>query len=153
MSKQEIDQFLAEKRIGVVGVSRNAGKFSNQVYAKLKESGCELHPVHPSMEALDGDPCVAGISQLPSEVRALLVVASQNVCASVLKDLSGTGITRVWVFSGFKNRPDVEAEIARLRSSGVSVITCFCPFMFLEPVGSIHSIHRFIVRLVGKYPK
>jgi predicted CoA-binding protein len=153
MLKEEIDQFLAEKRVGVVGVSRNAGKFSNKVYQKLKGCGYDAHPVHPSMESLEGDMCVPSVHQLPSEVRTLMVIASPNVCTKVLSDVSGTCINRIWLFTGKKNQPDIEEEIRRLSDAGVSVISGFCPFMFLEPVDSVHSIHRFFVRLVGKYPK
>jgi predicted CoA-binding protein len=151
MPKQDIEQFLAEKQISVVGVSRTKPKFGNQVYEKLKSSGYAIHPVHPEMESMDGDSCVATVRELPADVRALMVIASPNVCAEVLKDVSGTAIRSVWVFPG-KGGQDVEAEIERLRSAGVSVIYGMCPFMFLEPVSSIHGVHRFFAKLLGKYP-
>lgn len=153
MLKNEIDQFLAEKRLGFVGVSRVNAKYSNTVYRKLKESGYDVHPVHLEMESIDGDRCVQNVQQLPGEVQTLMIIASPKVCASVLRDVSGTNISRIWIFSGKGIQPDIEAEIQRLRDTGVSVISGFCPFMFLEPVASVHSIHRFIVRLIGKYPK
>lgn len=152
MSKQEIEQFLAEEHVGFAGASRQKSKFSNQVYRKLKESGHVPHPMHPEMTSLDGDACVAGVGQLPSEVRALMVVASPGVCARALADVSPAQISRVWVFPG-SARPDVESQIRRLRDSGVSVVSGCCPLLFLEPVTSIHSFHRFIVRLFGKYPR
>ena len=151
--KEDFEQFLAEKRVAFVGASRNAAKFSNKIYEKLKESGYELHPVHPEMESVDGDGCVASISQLPGEVRTLMVIAGPDVCAKTLADVSGTNLSRIWLFSGKKNRPDVEGQIRRLTGEGVKVISGFCPFMFLEPVGSVHSVHRFIARLFGQYPK
>lgn len=153
MRKSEVDRFLAEKRVAVVGVSRKSGKFSNLVYRKLKESGYETYPVHPEVDEIEGDRCTAGISGLPAEVRAMMIVASPDVSAKVLGEVCGSGIERVWVFSGKRNRPDVEAEIERLTESGISVISGFCPFMFLEPVGSFHSVHRFLARLFGGYPR
>ena len=152
MPKLEIEQFLAEKHVGFAGVSRQKSKFSNQVYRKLKESGHAVYPVHPEMESLDGDACVTCVGQLPGEVQSLMVVAGPDVCAKVLNDVSGTKISRVWVFPG-KTRPDVESEIRRLKDSGVSVICGHCPLLFLEPVTSVHSFHRFFVRLLGRYPK
>ncbi len=152
MAKQEIDRFLAEKQIGFAGISRQKSKFSNNVYQKLKESGYTVHPVHPEMDSFGGDACVTCIEQLPDDVQALILVASQDVCAKVLSDMSKTKINQVWIFSG-KTRPDVEAEVRRLRDSGVSVISGYCPYLFLEPVSSIHSFHRLIIRLLGKYPK
>lgn len=149
--KREIELFFAQKRVGFVGVSRNPKKFGNTVYAKLKESGYEVYPIHPEAKSLDGVPCVATVRQLPEDVGALMVIARPDVCASVLRDLPGS-ITRVWAFSGMGTHANVEAEIKRLRNSGVSVISGFCPCMFIEPVGSIHALHRFLARLLGKYP-
>lgn len=153
MFREEIDRFLSEKCVAVAGVSRDDRKFSNTVYRKLKESGRQVYPVHPRMEALDGDACLPGVSSLPGEVRALMVVASPTVCAKVLADVAGTGITRVWVFTGKRSQPDADAQIRRLRESGVDVVSGLCPFMFIEPVSSVHAVHRFFVRLVGKYPR
>lgn len=153
MLKQEIDQFLAGKQIAFVGASRNEAKYSNKVYQKLKESGYNVIPVHPEMESIDGDKCIQNASELPGDVQALMIIASQNVRAKVLKDLSGTNINRIWMFPGKKNSPDVESEVERLKDAGVGVISGFCPFMFLEPVESIHSFHRFVKRMIGRYPK
>jgi predicted CoA-binding protein len=153
MFKEEIYQFLAEKHIAFVGASRNKAKFSNKIYEKLKESGHDVHPIHPEMESMQGDACVASVKQLPGDVQALLVVASPKVCANVLKDVSGANIKRIWISWTKKGDPDVEAEIKRLTNEGVSAISGFCPFMFMEPVDSVHGFHRFVVRLFGKYPK
>lgn len=153
MLKEQIDEFLAQKQIGIVGISRNAAKFSNKVHEKLKESGHGVHPVHPEAESLCGDKCVRSIRELPGDVQALMLIASPDVCAEVLKDVAGTSINRVWVFAGPGPKSDVEAELRRLSDSGVSVIFGLCPFMFLEPVGSVHAVHRFFMRLFGKYPR
>ena len=153
MQKAEIDQFLEEKRIGIVGVSRQKSKFGNEIYRKLKETGYNVHPVHPEMDSLDGDKCVASLGQLPADVTSLMVVARQDVCAKVLEDVPQTSIRRVWMFSSGKTRPDVEQAIQRTTQAGVSVIAGQCPLLFLEPVSSVHAFHRFLVRLFGRYPR
>lgn len=153
MLKEKIGLFLGEKRIGFVGASRNWAKFSNKVYQQLKESGHEVHLVHHEAEAIDGGKCVPSISRLPSDVNALMIIARPDVAIKVLKDIPETGINHIWVFYGPVKKPEVEAEAERLRSRGANIIFGLCPFMFLEPVKSVHAFHRFIVRLVGKYPK
>lgn len=153
MKRQDIDQFLAQKQIGLVGASRDAKKFSSTVYQKLKQSGYELHPIHPKAESLDGTSCVPSVNMLPDNVRTLMIIARPEVTAAVLSEVSNSNISRVWAFSGPGNRANVDTQIERMRGSGVSVISGLCPFMFLEPVGSFHAFHRFIVRLFGRYPK
>ena len=152
MRKQDIELFLAEKSIGFVGVSRDAKKFSNTVYEKLKESGHELHPVHPNADSVGGDVCVPTIQELPIDVHTLMLIARPDVCAAVLKDIPES-ISRIWVFSGPGRHGNVDAQVERLRSAGVNVISGLCPCMFIEPVGSFHAFHRFLARLFGTYPK
>ena len=150
---EKIGQFFREKRIGFVGASRNHAKFSNKAYQQLKGSGYEARPVHPEAETIDGDKCVQSVGQLPGDVNALMVIARPDVAIKVLKDIPETGIDYLWVFYGPGKRPEIEAEAERLRSRGVNTILGMCPFMFLEPVKSVHAFHRFIVRLFGRYPK
>lgn len=153
MLKKEIDQFFEEKQIAFVGISRNEAKFSNKVYQELKKSGYIMHPVHLEMTDFDDDKCVPSVHQLPSDVQALMIVASPDVAFEVLSEVSESNIKHVWVFTGKKNPPDVNMEINDLRTAGVDVITELCPFMFIEPVESFHAFHRFFAKLFGKYPK
>jgi predicted CoA-binding protein len=37
--------------------------------------------------------------------------------------------------------------------NGISAVHNECIMMFVEPVKSIHSFHRWINKLVGKYPQ
>lgn len=149
----QIHQFLGEKRIGFAGASRNASKYSNKVYDKLRESGYDLHPVHPEAPSIAGIDCVRDLTSLPDDVRALMVIARPAVTASILRQASESNIDRIWVFSGPGDQSAVRAELDRLQSSGINVISGFCPFMFLEPVGSIHAVHRFLMRLFRQYPR
>jgi predicted CoA-binding protein len=50
--------FLANKRIAVTGVSRNAaGHGSNVVYQRLRERGYQVFPVNPNADLVEGDKC------------------------------------------------------------------------------------------------
>lgn len=153
MTKADIDQFLNEKHVGVVGVSRTPSKLGNSIYKKLKKPGRALYPIHSSMEFFDGDKCFPDIEQLPAEVSALLVSAKPESCLQTLKKLSYRNIKRVWIFTGPGDKTGIDEELDMLSGSGINVIYGYCPLMFLEPVTSVHSFHRFFVRLFGKYPK
>lgn len=43
-AKRDIDDFLAQKRIAFVGVSRNPTQFANKVYHALKSRGYHPNP-------------------------------------------------------------------------------------------------------------
>ena len=67
-SRAVIDDFLKQKRLAVVGVSRNPKEFSNGVFRKLKASGYEVLPVNRNASEVEGEPCYASVRDLPGPV-------------------------------------------------------------------------------------
>ena len=63
-TKAAVDDFLAQRSLAVVGVSRGGKKFGNRAYRELKAKGYQLFPVHPEAEVLEGDPCYPSLSAL-----------------------------------------------------------------------------------------
>lgn len=54
--KEVAQNFLAQKRIAVAGVSRSGAAAANAVYKKLRDSGYEVFPVNPNADKVEGDP-------------------------------------------------------------------------------------------------
>jgi hypothetical protein len=46
-----------------------------------------------------------------------------------------------------------EKAIAFCREHGIKVVPGRCPYMFLPRIGSIHRVHGWIEKLLGRYPK
>ena len=59
------------------------------------------------------------------------------------------GITRLWIQQGAESAEALEL----CREHGLSAISKRCIMMFAEPVGGIHTFHRFFARLFGSYPR
>ena len=56
--KEAANEFLADKRIAVIGVSRDPkGHGSNLVYRRLRERGYEVFAINPNADEVEGDPC------------------------------------------------------------------------------------------------
>lgn len=145
---KEIRDFLALKRIAVVGVSRDPKQFANSVYRALKQRGYQLYPVNPNARELEGDRCYPSATHLPEPVDGALVMVSPAAAEAVVRDCHTAGIQRVWLGNGA-----VSPEAVRFcREQGISVVDGACPMMFAEPVGFGHRCHRFILRLAGKLP-
>ena len=53
--KSKVADFLAQRTLAVVDVSRDLKAFANGAYRELKEKGYRLLPVNPHMEAFDGE--------------------------------------------------------------------------------------------------
>ncbi|MHB1161498.1 MAG: CoA-binding protein [Chloroflexota bacterium] len=147
-TRREIHDFLAQKRVAVVGVSRDSKQFANGVYRALKKKGYQLYPVNPNAQQLEGDRCYPSVSQIPETVDGALVMVSPGAAEAVVRDCCEAGIRRVWLGNGA-----VSPEAVRYcREQGMSVVDGACPMMFAEPVGVGHRCHRFVMGLAGKLP-
>ena len=59
----KVNDFLAQKRIEVAGVSRNNSHHptGNLIYRRLKASGHDVFAVNPHMQTFEGDRCYPGL--------------------------------------------------------------------------------------------
>jgi predicted CoA-binding protein len=56
--KETAIEFLANKRVAVTGVSRNArGHGANLIYQRLRQRGYQVFAVNPNADEVEGDPC------------------------------------------------------------------------------------------------
>ena len=149
IQKSDIDNFLAQKILAVVGVSRNKDKFGNMIYRDLKTSGYRVFAVNPQADMVEGDRCYAGLGALPEKPDGVILVVPSAQGLSVVEEMARLGIKHLWIQQGAES---LELE-KRSQELGISYVSGECIFMYLEPVKSIHSVHRFFKRLFGKYPK
>jgi uncharacterized protein len=148
-SRQTIDDFMASEAFAVIGVSANQRKFGNVVYRTMKEKEAVVFPVHGSLEKVEGDVCYRNVAALPENVHAVITVVPPEATAAVLKECAARGIGYVWMQPGSESKE----AIAEAEKAGMKVVSGECILMFLEPVKSIHSFHRFVKKVVGSYPK
>jgi uncharacterized protein len=145
----QIRQFLAPKKLAVVGASRNPKKFGGTVIQELKDKAFELYPVNPNADEIQGLKCYRTIESLPDDVNHLLMVVPKNESVSVARQVANKGVKMVWV----QQMSDTPEAIQILEEAGISVISNKCILMFADPVKGPHQFHRFFVKLFGAYPK
>ncbi|HEX2923511.1 MAG TPA: CoA-binding protein [Chloroflexota bacterium] len=148
-SKAVIDDFLAQKKIALVGVSRDSKQFANMVYRSFKSKGYQLYPVNPHAETLEGECCYSTPADLPETVDGALVMVAPSAAAKAVQQCADAGIRRVWLGNGSVS---LEA-VALCKERGIAVVDGACPMMFAEPVGFGHACHRFVLKIAGKLPK
>ncbi len=148
-SRETIDAFFTSEAFAVVGVSGDQKKFGNIVYRTMKEKEAVVYPVHPSSEKVEGDTCYANVSALPAGVHSVVTVVPPAITTAVVKECAAKGITHVWMQPGSES-PEA---IAGAEKAGIKVISGECILMFIEPVESFHAFHRFVKKVVGRYPK
>jgi predicted CoA-binding protein len=58
-SFETIEAFLAQKRIAMIGISRNPKDFSASLFSELERRGYDIVPVNPKASEVMGRPCFA----------------------------------------------------------------------------------------------
>ncbi|MCX6070613.1 MAG: CoA-binding protein [Chloroflexi bacterium] len=148
-TKSAVMDFVGQRSLAVVGVSRGGKKFGNTAYRELKAKGYQLVPVHPQAETLEGDRCVKNPASLPASVGGVLVIVPPQQAEQVVQEAAAAGIKHVWLQQGAES----QAAIRLAESKGMSVIAGECILMFAEPAGFGHRAHRWIKGLFGGLPK
>ncbi len=149
-TKHDIDDFLAQKSLAIVGVSRGGKKFGNAILKDLTTHGYRVFPIHPDASELDGVRAYPSFDALPGPVGGLIIVVPPATAEGVVKDAAAHGITRVWLQQGAES----PAAIAFCQDHGMSVVHGQCILMFPKPATSwIHSAHRWVWELIGRAPK
>lgn len=148
-TRTNIDEFLGQQKIAVVGASRNKDKFGNMIYRDLKAAGYTVMAVNPNADMVEGDRCYAGLGALPEKPDGVLIVIPSAQAIEIIDEAARMGVRHVWVQQG-ANSLEVDKKLEELDLVSVSGE---CIFMFLEPVKSIHSFHRFFRRVFGGMPK
>lgn len=144
MEKHEaIAGFLAERVVAVAGVSRNAQKLGSSVFQELKSRGYTVYPVNPNAEKIGEDVCFPDLKSLPKGVGGAIIVVRPSETEKLVRDAFESGINKVWIQRGAGS----EAAVRFCEEHGMICVNSECILMFAQPVGSIHSVHRFFSKL------
>ena len=68
--------FLAQKRIAVVGVSRTQNNAANIIYRKLRSENYKVFAVNPNAATVEGDTCYSNLKTIPEKPDGVVVVTA-----------------------------------------------------------------------------
>jgi uncharacterized protein len=152
-SLEMIEDFLGQKRIAMVGVSRDPKHFSVALFEELCRRGYEMVPVNPKAPSIKGQHCFARVQDIQPPLKAALLMTPPEVTDTVVADCFAAGVTQVWMYrAGGKGAVSTKA-IEFCKSKGMEVIPGQCPFMFLPGAAGVHRLHGFLRKITGHYPK
>ena len=151
-----VQDFLAQKRIAVVGVSDKRETGCNLGYRKFKEAGYTVYPVNPHLTAFEGAPCYPDLNSIPQKPDAVFILANPKVTDQIVQQCVDLGVKRVWMHCMMGTKPGLAAsmtsvspEAVRLcHENGITVIPGSCPNQFLQPDFG-HKAMRVIMRTLG----
>ncbi|MEW5922379.1 MAG: CoA-binding protein [Candidatus Zixiibacteriota bacterium] len=142
-----IRNFVNSKNIALFGVSSSGKRFGDIAYKTLRDNGYKVMAVHPTIETFEGDKVYSGISMFPDKAEAALICIKPDRAETVMDDIIGSGIKRIW----FQQGADFGKSIEKAQSAGMEVVHGKCIMMYAEPVKGIHSFHRWLWKLFRKY--
>ena len=151
----KVDDFLAQRRIAVAGVSRDNSHHpaSNLIYRRLKSTGHDVFAVNPHMQTFDGDRCYPDVQSIPGGVDGVVVVTRPETTARIVRDCNDAGIRRVWMHQSISKGSSVSPEaVEYCRQHDISVIAGACPMMYGAGVDVGHACMRWMLRLTGGLP-
>jgi len=151
-----VEDFLAQKKIAVVGISDRRDTGCNLAYRKFQESGYQVYAVNPRISTFQGAPCYPDLKTIPEKPDAVFILASPKVTEQIVQECVELGIKHVWMHCLMGTRPGLQpgassvsqAAVDTCRANGIAVIPGSCPNQFLKPdLG--HRLMRGLWGLMG----
>jgi uncharacterized protein len=136
-----VQDFLAQKKIAVVGVSDKRETGCNLAYQKFQENGYEVYAVNPRIAEFYGDPCYADLRSIPEKVDAVFILTSPQITEVIVQQCVDLGIKHVWMHCMMGTKQGLAAGMTSVSQSavemceanGITVIPGTCPNQFLKP--------------------
>jgi predicted CoA-binding protein len=150
-----VQDFLAQKRIAVVGVSDKRETGCNAAYTKFKEAGYEVFAVNPRIVSFQGDACYPDLASLPTKPDAVFILANPKVTDQIVQQCVDLGVKHVWMHCMMGTKPGLAASMTSVsqsavdvcKANGITVIPGSCPNQYLNPDGG----HKFMKGMFGLF--
>ncbi len=144
---KSVSRFLSLGKYAVAGVSRDPKKFGQVVFRELRQKGMDVVPINPNADIIDGVKCFSSVSDLPPDVRGLILMTPKGETLTVAREAIAHGIKDLWVQQGAETRSTID----ELKKEDINLISKECIMMFWKP-NSVHSFHRFLKKIFGGLP-
>jgi predicted CoA-binding protein len=151
-----VKDFLAQKKIAVVGVSDKRETGCNAAYLRFKQAGYSVSAINPRLTEFHGETCYPDLRSIPDKPDAVFILANPKVTEQIVQQCVDLGIQRVWMHCLMGTKPGLGAGMSSVsqeavkmcRDNGITVIPGSCPNQFLKPdIG--HAMMRLLFRGLG----
>lgn len=151
-----VQDFLAQKKIAVVGVSDKRETGSNMAYNKFKENDYQVYAVNPRINDFQGAPCYPDLKSIPEKPDAVFILASPKVTDEIVQQCVDLGVKHVWMHCMMGTKPGLAQSMTSVsqdavqmcRENGIQVIPGSCPNQFLDPDFG-HTVMRGLWGMLG----
>lgn len=152
----KVDDFLAQKRVAVAGVSRDNSHHpaGSLVYRRLRATGHDVFAINPNMQSFEGDRCYPDVQSVPGGIDGVVIITRPELTEKIVRDCSEAGVRRVWMHESLAKGSSVSPEaVEYCQQHDISVIAGACPMMFGEGVDFGHTCMRWLLGVTGRMPQ
>jgi len=151
-----VQDFLAQKKIAVVGVSDKRDTGCNLAFKKFKENGYQVYAVNPRITTFEGAQCYPDLKSIPEKLDAVFILTSPMVTEQIVQQCVDLRIKQVWMHCMLGTKPGLAASMTSVsqkavqscRENGITVIPGACPNQFLKPDFG-HTLMRVMCSTFG----
>jgi predicted CoA-binding protein len=140
------EKFFELDSFAVVG-NEEKKNFPVLTYGGLKKMGKTIFPVDPSANEIEGDRSYPDLASLPHKVDGVVLEVPKEDTAGWVAKAAEAGIKDVWIHMA---RETPEA-LALGEEKGLNVRSGTCAVMYVTPGFTLHSIHKWVMKLIGRY--
>lgn len=149
-----VNEFLAQHRIAVVGVSRRPSSHgANTVYRRLRDRGYAVFAVNPRADVVEGDRAYPSLRSIPGGVDAVVIGTAPSRAEAIVRECDELGITHVWMHQGLQPGSVSQSAADYCRTRGISVIAGSCPLMYGATADFPHRCIRWYLERTGAIAK
>jgi predicted CoA-binding protein len=149
---EDVREFLALRRIALVGLSRDPKDFSRMLFREMCQRGYDMVPVNPAAGELENRRCFHRIPEIDPPAEGALIMTAPEETDRVVRDCAEAGVQRVWMHRGGGQGAVSKDAADFCHQNGIRLVEGYCPFMFLTSTSFVHRLHGFVLKVLGRYP-
>lgn len=143
----EREQFFTLDSYAVVGNSAER-TFPKISYGNLKKLGKKVYAVDISgADQVEGDDNHGSLADLPGEVQGVILEVPKEQTLGQVQEVVKLGAKDLWIHMG----TDTPEALALAAENGLRVRHGTCAVMYTQQGFSYHSIHKWIMKMAGKF--
>src|SRR4030042_3989329 len=90
-----VQDFLAVKKIAVVGISDKRETGCNLAYRTFKGAGYSVSTVNPRITTFEGAPCYPDLKSIPEKPEAVFILANPSISEQIVQQCVDLGVKYV----------------------------------------------------------
>jgi predicted CoA-binding protein len=100
VSASAIDEFLAGRRLALIGVSVVPGDASRTVLSTLRRRGHDIVPIRAGVDVLDGRRAYPTVAAVPGRLDGAVVMTAPHLTERAIYECAERGIQHFWLDPG-----------------------------------------------------